>query len=80
MAEPVLVEYDVALLDAAGDEVGATRATFVLVDERRLTLEPLGGVVQIASHPSFHAATIVIRCLPEYGGREIGRLPVRRVR
>lgn len=81
MAGPVLVEYAVELLDATGATVGETIATFVLVDERRLTLEPLGGAVALAvAHPALDAATIVVRCLPEYGGREIGRVPVRRVR
>lgn len=80
MTGRVLVEYDVALLNGAGDEVGSTRATFVLVDERRLILEPIGGAIAVAAHPSLEAATVVVRCLPEYGGREIGRVPVRRLR
>ncbi len=77
MSGPVLVEYAVELLDEAGETVAETVATFQLVDERRLTLEPVGGFVTFGAVRV--ATSVVIRCLPEYGGRELGRLPLRRV-
>ena len=71
---PVLVAYDVVLLDSAGAEVSERlRTAFVLLDERRLTLAPARGPIwfrDLRGVPSI----VSVRTLPDYGGREIRRM------
>lgn len=75
-AAPVLIAYEVVLLDSAGAEISERlRTPFVLVDERRLTLTPAQGPIwfrYLRGIPSI----VSIWTLPEYGGREIHRRPL----
>lgn len=75
-ASPVVVAYDLVVLDAAGEEISERlRTAFLLVDERRLTLRPARGAVWFR-HVSGQPATVSVRTLPDYGGAEIRRLPI----
>lgn len=73
---PVLVAYEVVLLDSTGAEISERlRTPFVLVDERRLSLAPAQGPIwfrDLRGVPSI----VSVRTLPEYGGREIARRPL----